>query len=886
MKSSIYKLDSIPDLTLSKYSSLSENGVEGVLLRHEAFLRQWQRICIIENISIHYIATYLPYNTIGQRLNIYFEIVSDNSEAINKCNKLLFSSPISDYFRFVECSEDEKNRLHNLTFKYRACLMKKERVFESIVYKDSKTNQPIRFFTVPSWELNKKARLYDMFRLMQALNETVVYKVDLFGIDAYDTLFNVFKEPINKLREIRDKRSDKISLTSGKSHSLLDKQRDVAAEETLKQYEEFLDDVGTSPYFKANISVYMDNKDSAKILLDSACSEALDEGDSFISVKEETSFNVFPSSPTHEIWKKDISNTFSFWPTLFSINDTKPFFCFPVLYDGEYLEIGKETDAIIENDAQSHNDKIIKYNQNISIGHDMCNREILFPCKNLNKHIFIAGTPGSGKTNTMLLLCYNLWMKNKIPFLVLEPAKKEYRTLALTDIDNLIVFSPSANSKFPLALNPFEFVKGLSLSEHIQNLMQVFQGAFPLDPPLPSILDRAIESSYKNLGWNPDDINDGTRNYPRMSQVYQQLSDELKATDYSGEVMGNMKAAMEMRIGSLLKRDLGNVFDVATSSLLPEEWIEKPIIIELESLGEGPSNFLTLMLCTLIREILKVNPNSNNLMETRHVMFIEEAHNLIGPTTYNKDNSNPDPKISATAYIVKMLAEVRALRESIIIADQLPTAMAPEVIKNTGTKIAHRITSLDDRNLVGQTISATPLQIEQMATFIKGKTLMSYEGLMKPFTVQITLLPAKDLEPPSNDELFNKIYNFSDFKKCRNRYYYSYIKKTFEKLIAIQLRCKNYIQYMNMLNVKLNHPDKNNQTLVKNFENLKDRIANDLREQNIIISQLKKVLNLNTIKSNLGFTSMKEIINQIQMQNELEILLSQIDNCIYLLKNI
>ena len=42
------------------------------------------------------------------------------------------------------------------------------------------------------------------------------------------------------------------------------------------------------------------------------------------------------------------------------------------------------------------------------------------------------------------------------------------------------------------------------------------------------------------------------------------------------------------------------------------------------------------------------------------------------------------------AYIVKMLAEVRALREGIIIADQLPTAMAPEVIKNTNIKLIHR----------------------------------------------------------------------------------------------------------------------------------------------------------------------------------------------------
>lgn len=53
-------------------------------------------------------------------------------------------------------------------------------------------------------------------------------------------------------------------------------------------------------------------------------------------------------------------------------------------------------------------------------------------------------------------------------------------------------------------------------------------------------------------------------------------------------------------------------------------------------------------------------------------------------------------------------------------ADQLPTAMAPEVIKNTNIKLVHRLTSADDRELVGSTMSASPLQIENMANPIQA----------------------------------------------------------------------------------------------------------------------------------------------------------------------
>ena len=137
------------------------------------------------------------------------------------------------------------------------------------------------------------------------------------------------------------------------------------------------------------------------------------------------------------------------------------------------------------------------------------------------------------------------------------------------------------------------------------------------------------------------------------------------------------------------------------------------------------------MLCTLIRETLKANPLADKEKTVRHVIFIEEAHNLIAPESQVKDGQESNPKIAATAFIVKMLAEVRALREGIIIADQLPTAMAPEVIKNTNIKLVHRLTSQDDRELVGSTMSASPLQMENMATYTSGQALFTYEKLLR-----------------------------------------------------------------------------------------------------------------------------------------------------------
>lgn len=232
------------------------------------------------------------------------------------------------------------------------------------------------------------------------------------------------------------------------------------------------------------------------------------------------------------------------------------------------------------------------------------------------------------------------------------------------------------------------------------------------------------------------------------------------------------------------------MFDVPKSTFEPEEWLMHPAVIELESMGEGPANFLTLMLCSLIREVLKVNPEYDG--DVRHVIFIEEAHNLIGPDSEVRPDT-ADPKQSATAFIVKMLAEVRALKEGIVIADQLPTKMADEVLKNTGLKIGLRITSADDRSMLCSTMSATPLQMDAMSTFIPGEALIFYEGLRRPFQFRVSewcgeiedRALKEELRTPKNDadlrEFLSGRESFVD-ETCRSlgaicgKYYRRYVE--------------------------------------------------------------------------------------------------------------
>ena len=739
----IYEIEHIPDLTLSKYQVFADSGVDGMLEAQTQFIRQLHRVALLGNVSIHFVFDYDPERSAGNklRIRIIFKNVTLNGYK-DKLRKIIRASGIASYFSFKEVAADENVQT---IYSHMAVMRKKERFLQTVI-----NNEERYFYVVPNWEISEDARLYGLLKMMQSFNEKCVYRVDLYTEkEIADRIHGNFEKPLTYLRNISSQERGISELS--KMHR---EKRDPNADETLKQYEEWLKAIDTNPAFICRICAFSNDDHYGQLLLDSTISECLKTGDATIPKPVEGKFSVNHLMDELPIYcAENTPKSMQRWATTFTVEEIAAFSRLPVLYDGESIELPKETTAKHER-------------KGMVIGTDTNDYNVMIPQELLPKHMFVCGVPGSGKTNTMLHLAKSLWnteindngkiRKSQIPFLVLEPAKREYRELALPafDIPELIIFSPSACTNFPIKLNPFEFPLGLTLSEHIGNLCKVFEGAFPIAPPAPFILDRAIQKVYENNDWNYKDINTGAKKYPTLSELYAQFEKELQQTNYDGEIRGNIQSVLEMRIGSLLRREMKEIFDVSKSTLSPEEWLERPVIIELEALGEGPANFVTLLLCTLIRETLKANPLKDKEKPVRHVIFIEEAHNLIAPQSQTSDPQDSNPKIAATAFIVKMLAEVRALREGIIIADQLPTAMAPEVIKNTNIKLVHRLTSQDDRELIGSSMSASPLQMENMLTYSKGQSLFIYEDMLRPLEMRVCEVKEHAKVTPGDEQLY------------------------------------------------------------------------------------------------------------------------------------
>jgi DNA helicase HerA-like ATPase len=712
MNTKFYQLKKLPDLTLAKYAAQAENGVGGIVGLFPSFLATLHRLSYVYELKIH-----LIYQNSKDKTNFYLGFSSHNNLSVIPIDSLIETSLIAPYFQFEEVEVD----LLNSTASEGIQVIKKEQFLDAI----PQEGFPPFYHLVSRWENSEDARLYSLIRLMESLPSDTAFSFTVKAKDVADKVREVLNKTLVPLREINGG-----MIKSMVSKDIQTRPRDPNAEIALKEYEELISAMDSTPHASVAIQFWSKEKKYSELLAQMALSEALEKGSyELVSVNSDSFIPIDKLPILHH--QKTPTPTRYFLPTLFTMDEVESFFRFPVLHEAEIISFPKETDPVIEEGGHK-----IGMLQSL-------NKPLLLPIQNLTKHALVVGVPGSGKTNTLMQLAYNLYKNNGVPFLILEPAKREYRGLLNLSSD-ISLFTPGRNSTqskdnpLRLEINPFEFPKGYPLEEHINNLMAVFEGAFPIFAPLPALIERALITIYNSYGWENNAINNGNMTYPKMDEFVKALQNEVDKVDYGEELKGNLKAALSMRFERLTQRALGDVFNVRESTFQPEEWLEYPVIIELESLGSNNANFLTLLLLTLIRETLTLSAQK----ELRHMLFIEEAHNIIAHTAIS-DNEDGNPKVASTAYIVKLLAEVRALGQGIVIADQLPTALAPEVVKNTSLKICHRLVAPDDRAEIGQAMSASDMQMEAVSSMMPGEVLINFEGLLKPFYAKI--------EPVDND---------------------------------------------------------------------------------------------------------------------------------------
>ena len=340
----------------------------------------------------------------------------------------------------------------------------------------------------------------------------------------------------------------------------------------------------------------------------------------------------------------------------------------------------------------------------------------------LAKHMLVVGTPGSGKTTFSVGLLDRLWKDHHIPFLVIEPAKNEYRAL-IQSIPELQIFTPGKNTISPFIFNPFVPPKNVSLEAYKSSLKTAFAAGVSMSTPLDKIFEDAINNCYSDFRWLD------TYTVADKGHIFN-ISDFIKCFQETFDEIGYTGDARNIgRAGIVRLKSLVNLFDNYFSIPI-EDMLSKPTVIELAAIENSDQKALIIAL--LLLSILSyVNANYIGEGGLRNFILLEEAHVLLDPLPNGKDSA-ADPSAIAQGLLKRMLAEIRSYGVGLAIADQSPRKVGLDIVALTDIKVAFRLVEGQDKEILADSMGMDDIQVSRLAKLKPGEAFLFFNRLNEP----------------------------------------------------------------------------------------------------------------------------------------------------------
>ncbi|GLY81614.1 ATP-binding protein [Actinoallomurus iriomotensis] len=358
------------------------------------------------------------------------------------------------------------------------------------------------------------------------------------------------------------------------------------------------------------------------------------------------------------------------------------------------------------------------------------------PLESLNRHTFVCGATGAGKSQTVRGLLASASAAG-LPWLVVEPAKAEYRLMAARlPAAEVVAIRPGEVDAIAAGINPLEPARdadgrAFPLQTHADLVRALFLAAFESDEPFPQVLSAALTRCYEQLGW---DLALGEPRTPGTAPRYPTLADLQAAAEqvvteigYGKEITDNVRGFIRVRLSSLRLGTTGRFFE-GGHPIDFERLLARNVVFEIEDVGDDRDKAF-LMGTVLVRlvEYLRMRQRTSAAATgLAHLSVFEEAHRLL------RKSEESGPAAHAVEMFAGLLAEIRAYGEGLIVAEQIPSKLVPDVIKNTAVKIVHRLPAKDDRDAVGATMNITDAQSQFLVTLRPGEGAVFTDGMDYP----------------------------------------------------------------------------------------------------------------------------------------------------------
>lgn len=370
---------------------------------------------------------------------------------------------------------------------------------------------------------------------------------------------------------------------------------------------------------------------------------------------------------------------------------------------------------------------------------------VALPLTAINRHVLVVGQPGSGKTTTVMSLLARLWREHRVPFLVIESVKAEYRSLLGAEgFEDLQIITLGNERVAPLRLNPLQPPPGVTGEIYQSAVLATLKLALPLGVPLPQILSTALALTYQGAGWSDETtIEDGIEP-PTLRDLRRQFGVASDRLDYKGDGR-DVRPAFQARLDSLLSGYMGKMLDTVRSTDF-ESLLRVPTIIELREVRDVEErSLLAALVLDRVRESATRQGSGGTL---RHVTVVEEAHRLLAQanTSVGSTEAGDVTRAETIRAFCEAIGELLALGEGFILSSQSPGALAKAAVANVGARIIHRMESADDRRAVLDDMDASPQLRAIAARLTRAEALTRWSDKDEPEVVKVDAAAAVDTQ--------------------------------------------------------------------------------------------------------------------------------------------
>lgn len=346
----------------------------------------------------------------------------------------------------------------------------------------------------------------------------------------------------------------------------------------------------------------------------------------------------------------------------------------------------------------------------------------------LVRHALVTGTTGTGKTTTCKVILRALLEKG-IPSLIIEPAKDDWVRWAaemnrtLPPEKQFAIYMPGAEGEYdgipvlPLRLNPYEpaCIPGakVDLLSRCENFSMLLNACLPSEEIIPILIDETVYETISAFagGRLGQGETEPLTNYPAIDDMEDAAAAVMDRKTYAPRNKDNFTEILLTRFKYLGRGTRGKILNVQKSTDYGTLF-GRPAVVNVSRLAGAKDKALVMSLLMLALYEYRLSAYLNNPDYRReaqkdrllHLTVVEEAHNLLANPPVSAVGAG-NPQQAAADLFSRIITEIREYGQGMLIVDQIPTKLIPEVIKNTNYKIIHRLVAPDDSAVMAGSIA-------------------------------------------------------------------------------------------------------------------------------------------------------------------------------------